>query len=79
MPPTRALRAAPAPNGSDMPMALLVLLPGAMLGPKDYDALFAAVKVRLILVTLGSPGGGQAGLQAGGNRCRHHPWSLVAA
>ena len=38
------MRAAPAPNGGERPAALLVLLTGAMLGPKDYDALFAAIK-----------------------------------
>lgn len=48
VPPTHALRAAPVPNGSDTPTALVVLMPGAMLGPKDYDALFAAVKVSLV-------------------------------
>jgi hypothetical protein len=37
---------APAPNGTDQPTALLVLMPGAMLSPKDYDALFSAVKAQ---------------------------------
>ncbi|PSC68601.1 hypothetical protein C2E20_7774 [Micractinium conductrix] len=37
---------APAAPRAEAPAVLLVLLPGAMLGPKDYDALLAALQAR---------------------------------
>lgn len=42
---TRRL-AAPATNGDGRPATLLVLMPGALLTPADYDALLEAIQVR---------------------------------